>query len=172
VSTDTFDTPTWLADEMIHCAMRAMEEPRAAIALDPSAGTGRLLRTMKPHADRLLAVESNPDMRSALEAWATPTDVHIADFMRWTFREGGIGLILMSPPPLRATEHIARAYFALKPGGVLVALAPRAYVKASSKQDRALLQLVNLKGKSFGLPDNAFEASGVTYVAEMVQIRK
>jgi protein-L-isoaspartate O-methyltransferase len=116
-----FPTPASLADEMVR---RADLAPGHRV-LEPSAGTGALLRAISAagvDVAHVTAVEINQRLAEALPA-TLAVRVLAEDFL--TVDVGGpFDRIVMNPPFERAADirHVRRAFEQLAPGGRLVAL--------------------------------------------------
>lgn len=123
-----FATPPELAAEMVRLAVI---QPWHRV-LEPSAGTGAIIRALPPVAD-LLAVELNLDLANALERDRTSKHHAIlqADFLDCQpgeapdgFELGAFDRIVMNPPFRNGDDirHIKHALRFLRPGGRMVAL--------------------------------------------------
>lgn len=120
---DLIQTPDALADEIV---MLAELEPGHRV-LDPSAGTGSLLRAARRAFGEELtyvAVETNWDMCNALERRIADT-AHCADFLQ--LRQDTLGLfdrILIHPPLAQDADiaHVRHALNFLRPGGRMVGI--------------------------------------------------
>ena len=91
--------------------------------LEPSAGTGSLLKAMpcvRPQGF-IVAVEINHDLAKTLNDWAD--EIHCADFLSWSSPRL-FDRIIMNPPYENGADikHIEHALTMLAPGGKLVAL--------------------------------------------------
>lgn len=114
-----FPTPTDLAEQVID---EAEIEP-GHVVLEPSAGTGNLLKALpcvRPQGF-VVAVEINHDLVKMLEPYAD--EIHCADFLSWSSPRL-FDRIVMNPPFENGADikHIRHALTFLKPGGRLVAL--------------------------------------------------
>lgn len=90
--------------------------------LEPSAGTGNLLKEMPGDTCRV-AVEINERAAASLFPWA---EVIISDFLTCNGDIGMFDRIVMNPPFANGADirHIEHAFNHLKPGGRLVAICP------------------------------------------------
>jgi len=119
-----FPTPKEIAERMIDLADIQPGER----VLEPSAGTGNLLRAMPDHCESV-AIEINPALSSKLLAFDEPWP-HLQctwtakDFLLCNGNLGTFDKIVMNPPFERGADiqHIQHAMQFLKPGGRLVAL--------------------------------------------------
>lgn len=130
-----FPTPNNVAHDVVSMAKLG---PGMRV-LEPSAGTGALLRALDERLSPTFggvhptvhAIESNHELAGALQArfpWAT---VQCADFLSVRYDVDGIGgdyepfdRVLMNPPFERGADikHVQHALRFLKPGGVLVGI--------------------------------------------------
>lgn len=120
-----FPTPASLAARMVDLA----EITPGARVLEPSAGTGRLLRAM-PRDCVKVAIEINRELmnstaRALRELDILPDRFIAADFLSLCAADlGSFDRVLMNPPFINGADikHIEHAAGLLKPGGRLVAL--------------------------------------------------
>lgn len=122
-----YPTPYAIAKTMIEAAGIR----RGDWVLEPSAGTGALLRLL-PCDCLALAVEISPIHAKALQALDMEfARVECGDFMDWRTEVAQFDRIVMNPPYSegRALAHVEKALTHLKPGGRLVALLPATYQK-------------------------------------------
>ncbi|EED1398342.1 class I SAM-dependent methyltransferase [Escherichia coli] len=96
-----------------------------AIVLDPSAGTGAILRAIRDTAPGAMcdAVEINSGLVRYLRDNFNGVRVQCCDFMEWQPVQY-YSRIIMNPPFSHGQDirHILRAFSLLRPGGVLVAV--------------------------------------------------
>ena len=116
-----FPTPDFLADIMIdHADIQNNER-----VLEPSAGTGVLVKKILEKTDKIELVEKNYHLCSALSSNFGKI-VNSGDFLEKTvFELGGLfEKVVMNPPFENGIDikHIEHALTMLKPGGVCVAL--------------------------------------------------
>lgn len=125
-----FETPPDLARRVVQFAGI---EPAHAV-LEPSAGTGRLLREL-PASCRVVAVELNHELATALRAGFPSVDVRCADFLEVGPSLGSFDRVIMNPPFAGAADiaHVQAARRLLVPGGRLVAI-----VAGGPRQESAL----------------------------------
>lgn len=135
VAHQLYPTPPDIARRMCELAGSAIY---GASILEPSAGTGELIKAAQNYATgadnvRITAVEINHglvqqlEQRRSLTVGATPETCRIvhADFLTTNPDElGQFGVVLMNPPFENASDikHIQHALKFLKPGGVLVGI--------------------------------------------------
>lgn len=158
-----FPTPMALAEVMVTMAdIQATDR-----ILEPSAGTGNLLRaignaiTITSDVEELgglVAVEINPKLAAALKPLAT--EVICDDFLALAERVAAptFDVVLMNPPFAGAADvlHIKAALRFLKPGGRLVAICAD-----GPRQNRELKPLVEKHGGTWEkLPPDTFRESG------------
>lgn len=117
-----FPTPPPLAARMVELADI---EPGQRV-LEPSAGTGNILKAIPPHALKV-AVEINGNLANGLQWIGAAGDygltIRHGDFME-TANLGTFDRVVMNPPFVNGQDiaHIKRALTLLKPGGKLVAI--------------------------------------------------
>ena len=109
-------------------------EPEHRI-LEPSAGTGNLLRAM-PYGPSRVAIEIDHDNAEKLAGLAV---VHEMDFLQSNGVLGQFDRIVMNPPFKNGVDikHINHAETYLKPGGKLVALCANGPRQRAEFKDRA-----------------------------------
>lgn len=112
-----FPTPAALARRVIELA----DIRPGMTVLEPSAGTGALLRAI-PAGAHVVAVELVANLARALEAMGA--DVRCGDFLTMNGELGTFDRIVMNPPFDHGADiqHIEHARAKLKPGGRLVAI--------------------------------------------------
>lgn len=153
-----FPTPAALAVRMVELA----EIEAGHSVLEPSAGTGSILRAVRSVAcgsTIRTAVEINAGLCRELRRVDPGAHVFHADFLEW---EGGTtkayDRILANPPFGNAQDiaHIKRALQMLKPGGRLVAICAN-----GPRQNAQLRPLVEQHGGKWEvLPPDTFAESG------------
>jgi protein-L-isoaspartate O-methyltransferase len=115
-----FPTPPDLARRVVELAgIEAVHR-----VLEPSAGTGNLLRAIMEHCTcEKVAVEINPKLAALCQS-LTPDRVLCADFLALNGSLGEFDRIVMNPPFENGADikHIRHALEHLKPGGRLVAI--------------------------------------------------
>jgi phospholipid N-methyltransferase len=115
-----FPAPARLAARMV--ALAQIEDGHTV--LEPSAGTGSLLRAIGAAAD-LVAVEVNLALADQLRSSFPDLQIRRADFLECSAAElGTFDRVLMNPPfaQVQDVEHILHALSMLRPGGRLVAI--------------------------------------------------
>jgi protein-L-isoaspartate O-methyltransferase len=147
-----FPTPPDLAERM---AELADVQPGHRV-LEPSAGTGNLLRAALDQEATVLGVEINQTLVDGLRAkgW----NVERADFLTCNGDLGTFDRILMNPPFKDAEDvkHIMHARNFLRPGGKLVAICAN-----GPRQQAALRPLAESWEE---LPAGTFDGTGVRAV--------
>lgn len=119
-----FPTPMELARDMVTAAEI---EPGHDI-LEPSAGTGRIVRAVQEALGKgaagLVAVEIKPNLAETVLRGGLRVPTHCRDFLECNGELGTFDRILMNPPFERGDDirHIEHARKFLKPGGRLVAI--------------------------------------------------
>lgn len=140
-----FPTPTAIVEQMMEYAdIRPWHR-----VLEPSAGTGNIVRELLKRTDVVLAVEIHPDLVKHLDTLAGPDRVHQGDFLAWTSKElGTFDRIVMNPPFAKGGDvaHIEHAATFLRPGGKLVALCANGPRQEAALRSRSSLWAPLLDG--------------------------
>lgn len=149
-----FPTPVDLAERMVETA----EIKPTDRVLEPSAGTGRILKAIGPGPDKV-AVEINGNLVNELTRMGlSGTRIHQADFLQCNGDLGKFDAVIMNPPFENAVDikHITHALTMLKPGGRLVAICAN-----GPRQNTQLRPLVeSMSGTWESLPAGTFTESG------------
>lgn len=155
-----FPTPMELADRVVTLA----DIHRGHRVLEPSAGTGNLLRPIRGIAAEVVAVEVNLGLAERLRREYPGEDVRCSDFLQCNGDLGTFDRIVMNPPFENASDikHIEHARNMLKPGGRLVAIC------ANGPRQREKLQPI--ASEWIDLEPGAFKASGTNVNAAIVVI--
>lgn len=115
-----FPTPPEIAARMVELA----EIGPYMRVLEPSAGTGNILRAIGDQPDKV-AVEVNPSLVAVLaRCGVSGLHVHEADFLECNGNLGKFDRVVMNPPFEGGVDikHVRHAMSFLNPGGRLVAL--------------------------------------------------
>lgn len=160
-----FPTPADLVQKMIYAA--GLHKYPALRILEPSAGTGAILRGLEPwDTAEVVAVEVNRQLVERLAAikWPGNVSVCLNDFLSCNGDLGKFDRILMNPPFENAADvkHILHAISFLKPGGRLVALC----ANGPRQNDK----LKPLASSWETLPAGTFEESGTNVNAALLVI--
>jgi len=152
-----FPTPPELARRVVRLAR--IEGGRV---LEPSAGTGNLLREMTEAASELVAVEISAPLAHILRRGFPACEVTCGDFLACGDELGRFDRIVMNPPFTRGSDvrHIEHARRLLAPGGRLVSLCA-----AGPKQRAALMPAAT---EWIDLPAGSFRESGTGVAAAIV----
>ena len=159
-----FPTPPDLAARMVQ---EAGLQPWQTV-LEPSAGTGAILRAIEenmPMGVAVTAVEINAQLCAALH---TSAEVRTADFLQCNGDLGQFDRIIMNPPFGNAADiqHITHAIKMLRPGGRLVAICAN-----GPRQNEKLKPLAENSGGSWEpLPPDTFKDSGTSVNAVLLTI--
>lgn len=166
-----FPTPPEVARQMVQTAEQMGGSIAGLRVLEPSAGTGNLIRAAIGAATgfdclRVVAVEINPSLCAGLRtmreksAYANGDSFEIrqADFLECNGDLGRFDVVLMNPPFENGSDikHIRHALTMLKPGGRLVAIC--------ANGPRQNEQLKPLASSWEVLPPNTFAGTGVSAV--------
>lgn len=149
-----FPTPPDVAARMVELAEI---QPEHRI-LEPSAGTGNILRLLGNQTDKV-AVEINPNLTPGLlRLGLSGLRVHEGDFLVCNGNLGKFDRVLMNPPFENGSDikHIQHAITFLNPGGRLVAIC------ANGPRQNEILQPLSTKWNE--LPEGTFAGTGVRTV--------
>lgn len=155
-----FATPPELAARVVRLAQI---EPEHTV-LEPSAGTGNLVREIKKTGATVVAVEVNRTLADAIGARCD--DFTTCDGL------GTFDRIVMNPPFANGqdVEHVTRALTMLAPGGRLVAIMSKGIEFRNDKKTKAFRQMVKEKGNIIELPEDSFVASGTSVRTVLVTV--
>lgn len=120
VADQLFPTPPDLAARMVDLARIHPDH----VVLEPSAGTGELLKAIGNQPDKV-AVEISPQLVAGLtRCGVSGLTVHEGDFLELAAGLPTVDRVVMNPPFANAVDirHILAAHSLLKPGGRLVAI--------------------------------------------------
>jgi phospholipid N-methyltransferase len=157
-----FPTPPPLARQLV----ASLDVRRGEVALEPSAGTGRIADALLEAGAVVHAVERDAKMRAALHGrgfFVSDED----DFMLYSpVPSVGFDVIAMNPPFCQVglgdhIDHVRKAFDLLRSGGRLAAIMPASII---FRQDRRHTQFrswaTGLGGHIEPLPDGSFRESG------------
>ena len=165
-----FETPP----ELVRRIMDAAEIESGHRVLEPSAGTGRLVRAaFERSGSAVECVESVPALAEALRA--AGYSVRCCDFLEVAEQFAGFHRIVMNPPFERGQdrEHVRHAFGMLKPGGRLVSvMSPGPFFRQhrADKEFRDWFEEVG--GTVEELPAGTFKESGTGVASRLVVIEK
>lgn len=155
-----FPTPPEISARLVELADI---EPGQRV-LEPSAGTGNLLRAIAEAGTscEVVAVELSPTLAQGLKTTAKGVAVHCADFLTQNGNLGKFDRVIMNPPFENADDikHIQHALHMLEPGGRLVAIC------AAGPRQRAAMQ--EEASEWIDLEPGSFKASGTNVSAAIV----
>lgn len=147
-----FPTPPDVAARLVELA----EIDPAHRVLEPSAGTGNILKAIGPGPDKV-AVEINGELVRLLASGGAGSGTHIVhdDFLALNGDLGTFDRVVMNPPFDHGSDirHVEHALSKLNPGGRLVAV-----VANGPKQQERLQPLASAW---IDLPDGTFTGTGV-----------
>ena len=162
-----FPTPPAIVARMIEAAQI---EPYHRV-LEPSAGTGSILRSIIPSAHKT-AIEINPEFIPKLALCGSGLHVIEADFLTWYSPER-FERIVMNPPFAKnaAPAHVLKALTLLSPkGGRIVAIMPSSVTFRTDTLNRMVRAAIDCGGNIEALPENSFAESGTGVNTVMVTI--
>ena len=173
-----FVTPPGLTARIALLAATGTDE--SMMWLEPSCGTGALVKATKPFGidqGQFTCVEINESR--ARETQALGFAVHCADFLKWQTTCGSrFNRIIMNPPfsvegnRIADVAHIAAAWELLAPNGLLIAIASQGVKFRTDMQTAALRELINAHGNLEVLPDDSFKESGTGVSTVLITMRK
>lgn len=177
-----FVTPDPLARQLVSLAsvMFGMK------ALEPSAGTGSIVRALQDVGAIVTCVERDKDRREALLRDALKARDHVIeidDFLDLNPRvldsrnPPKWDRVVMNPPFCKVgkgdhIDHVRHAYAMLKPGGVLVSVLPSSVTFRRDLRYRQFREWLLDSGTITDLPEGSFKSSGTgvnTCVARIVR---
>lgn len=168
---ELFPTPPALACRMVELAgvrpgMRVLE---------PSAGTGNIVREIVKAGADVLAVEIEGKLAGALRAQYPDHEVCALDFADLDDL-GGIrrfDAAVMNPPFSQELAHVGRAFDLLREGGVLVSVMSAGVKFRQNHAHAEFRAFVEAHGGTIeDLPDDTFKASGTSVRTVLVTVRK
>lgn len=190
-----FPTPAPLARQLVELA----EVGLGMSALEPSAGTGRIVDALVEAGAAVVAVERDDKMRQALMTRSLDSVANIGrggfftvaalerDFMRadlGTTHDPGLppvrfDRVVMNPPFMKSGEgdhldHVRHAFGMLKPGGILVSVLPAGVFFRKDKRHttfRAWLEDSNHLYSLLPLPEGSFKESGTMIHTYRLKVR-
>lgn len=168
-----FETPDSLADEVIE---RACIDLADHFVLEPSAGTGQLLKAIQRQNDKMplatvRAVEIQERRRAALAKF--DCQVVIGDFLAEE-PAASFDRVVMNPPFARQSDidHVRHAWKFLKPGGRLVSIMSTSWTFRDNTKSRDFRAMVDRYGESEANPPGSFKAAGTSIETTLVVLRK
>lgn len=180
-----FDTPDQIADLLFEEMLLQGQE--TLTFLEPSAGTGQLIRAIARHCDddrlknaEVTAVELDQVRADRLmdmcgsESQVCKRIVQ-GDFLKMTPEQlGTFDRIVMNPPFTKSQDinHVMHARKFLKSGGRLVAIMSPGFTFRSDNTAKLFRDVVEATGSWCPLPEGAFKTSGTNVRTVMVVIRK
>jgi len=162
-----FETPEPLAAEMV----RRVNVSAGDKVLEPSAGSGRLVRPCLDAGAQVWAIEiwdaNIPFLHDLLPA----TNVLRADFLTLPEHSAPFDIVMMNPPftGKQAIRHIQQAWGWLREGGSLVAICDHGALVNQSKEERAFQGWLREIGAEVeDLPSGTFSESGTEVSACLI----
>lgn len=171
-----FETPVSLAGLMCH---RAGVTPHNSVArkgikaLEPSAGSGRIVNALRAHGASVSAIEIDKAMAGQLDYLMQPLgECRCEDFLCVEPR-ADFDVVAMNPPFAKQADidHVTHAVGFLKPGGILVAIMSAGIKFRGNRKAVEFRRL--LAGASFeDLPAGTFKESGTMVNTVLVHYHK
>lgn len=179
-----FPTPILLAAELVELAgVRP-----GHTALEPSAGTGRIVDALLARGALVVAVERDQLRRGDLQLRETAESRRgrklfapaVDDFMDYQAdpRDAPVRFdrVVMNPPFRRVgrgdhIDHVRRAFDLLAPGGVLVAVLPAGVLFRRDRRYTEFRTWCAHRGSVDALPDGSFRESGTDVSTVVARLR-
>jgi hypothetical protein len=164
-----FETPAWLAKEMVQAANIWPEE----YVLEPSAGRAAIanaIHAIEPEA-YLHCYELNPENRAYLENKGFT--VIGSDFLQHTGRQ--YDKIIANPPfsKQQDIDHITKMIDVCKPGGRVISIASASVLFRENRKTVQFRELIeDMDGTIEKLPDGTFKESGTMVNTVMICVDK
>jgi predicted RNA methylase len=155
-----FPTPPAVVDRLLELA----DVRHGMDALEPSAGTGNIVRALIDAGAHVTAVEIDPNNCLVLQRQQEITgglDIKQGDFLTYNWPDR-FDRIVMNPPFAKnvAPAHVLKALTFLKSGGRLVSVMPSSVTFRTDTLNRLVRAAVEVGGSIETLPDNSFTESG------------
>lgn len=181
-----YPTPDVVVDLCLRQYTRDFNVKPGMRALEPSAGTGNMVRGLLKLGMAVDAVEIDPDRVEALVKLRTPKlRVYQQNFLNMN-PNPVYDLVLMNPPfyGTHWMEHVLHAFDFLVPGGTLIAVLPvSAQIGTSKKHEtfhawvEQFLSINRYNGRDFNwafsdLPAESFAASGTRINTVILELGK
>ena len=163
-----FETPDDLAERMVGLSGIGEGE----IALEPSAGQGRIVRHLMARGAMVDAVEIDPENCKALRAIPDIRCVSEQDFLEYAKVDAAqYDAVVMNPPFANNQDmkHILAAWQFVRPGRRLIAICsegPFFRQDGSAKEFRAWLEEIG--ADAVKLPDDTFRESGTGVATRII----
>jgi predicted RNA methylase len=163
-----FETPLDRCEAMVD----QLEITPGDLALEPSAGTGRLVSALKRRGAIVTAVEIDPTNADSLKGKCD--ELHVGDFLAFAEQcQQRFHVIAMNPPFTRGQDmaHVLAAFDLLAPGGRLVAIVSESVFVRDSRdalQFRAWLQRSGASIEAIGA--GTFAKSGTAAKTRMIAL--
>ena len=148
--------------------------------LEPSAGTGNMVRHLLERGARVDAVEIDPDRCATLRRLRSPA-LRVMERNFLTMPAEPVYTSVLMNPPFFGThwmEHVIHGYDFLAPGGTLVAVLPISADFGTSKKHETFRAWAEERaGRHYGsmfedLPQEAFAASGTRVSTVILTLRR
>ncbi len=169
-----FETPPELAVAMVTLA----QIKRGGVALEPSAGTGNIVRPLLSAGARVIAVDIDAQNFSAL-AQIDGCEACHADFLTWgpQIMHGGFRFdaAVMNPPFSDGQDmaHIRAAYDLVRLGGRLVSICGEgAFFRQDVKAQMFREWLKRVRAEDTPLDRSTFASAGTAVLSRMIVIKR
>lgn len=168
-------TPKKAADDMFHWT----HPGEGARVLEPSAGTGHLVRPLLGFGCKVDALEIHPERVAALKLIQHPNlRVQQANFLN-TVPNPIYDWVVMNPPfsGTHWMEHVVHAFEFLKPGGRLMSILPATAEDGDSAKHEKFRKWAELNAEKWGrlwrdLPQESFAEAGTRINTVILTLQK
>lgn len=163
------ETPAALARQIVS-TYSGLSSDTSARVLEPSAGSGALVKVILDHAPstRVVAIEPNQGRAHTIPAHPSVT-VHVETFEQYAETSPAqFDSIIMNPPystsenPTLWIDHFHLASRLLAPGGRMVAILPSGMTFRQDRRHREVRDLLESFGAYSELAADAFTSSGTS----------
>ena len=167
-----FPTPSAVVKRLLELAQIEL----GMDALEPSAGTGNIVRALIEAGAHVTAVEIDPNNCLVLQqdqALTGGIDILHGDFLVYNWPDKFFDRVVMNPPFAKnvAPAHVLKALTFLKPGGRLVSVMPSSVTFRTDKLNKMVRAAVEVGGSIEALPENSFAESGTNVNTVIVTVQ-
>jgi len=150
------------------------EIEQGMLVLEPSAGTGNIVRALIDAGAHVTAVEIDPNNCLVLQRDQAITggiDILHGDFLIYNWPDK-FERVVMNPPFAKnvAPAHVLKALTFLKPNGRLVSVMPSSVTFRTDRLNKMVRAAVEAGGSIEALPENSFTESGTNVNTVIVTI--
>lgn len=157
-----FATPVELASHLVEIA----GVKQGHRALEPSAGTGRIVDELIRAGASVLAWEIDAERAASMTGQHVALNVVVGDFMNCPPISPRLDRVVLNPPFCKVgigdhLDHVRHAYGLLGDGGVLVSVLPSSVTFRQDRRHREFREWFQKRGGEVEpLPEGSFKSSG------------